>query len=159
MQKRIVATVCVLVMLLQTTFAESVYLYEALPNLDIIVENKLKSEMDESDLKSAITIQRNTKQGLDLVELYQIAQTKKSLLRMKIGANTTVEKTKLGNKIKRLGYNLARNSTELAVQKLYLGTVSAKLNQELAQLKYDNQILHYLDHDFQIDEKYLNADM
>ncbi len=125
----------------QVTFADATKFYLAVEGLNVKTTNKLKREVDRMEVQSFITQKNDLEAAEKLIRKYNIGQSIEEELQFDIAIGTMVEKAKLGNRIKDIGYQVEENATFLAARKLYLGTLKAKLDLELAQLIYDNQLV------------------
>lgn len=123
----------------QFVMADPLTFGQAALKLDVYETSKLKRDIDNLALQNAVTIQNDVQSSIDLMNDYNIRQSKPEALELKIIANTTLDKTRLGNQIKDMGYLIEENATFLGFRKLYLGAFSAQKTLELEQLKYANQ--------------------
>ncbi len=123
----------------QPLIADALPFNLAVDNMDIYAENALQRQIDSAALQEAVDIENSLKQSRGLMKRYDIKQTNDYQLKFDIIQNTTLEKTKIGNQLKEYGYRIAENANFLAARKLYLGALSAKLDCELEQLKFDHR--------------------
>ncbi len=136
--KRAFTLLTVLLLSLQMVGAEALPFYLAVDQMDVYAENALSRQIDSAALQEAVTSQNDLKQLRGVMKRYNIKQSNNYQLKFDILQNTTLEKTEIGNQLKNYGYRIAENANFLGARKLYLGALSAKLDCELQQLKFDH---------------------
>ncbi len=140
MKRKLLLTIIILIFTLQGAFADATKFYLAVEGLDVYSVNKLKREVDQLELQTFVAQKSNLKSAKKLIKKYRLGQGIQEELETEMAIANMVEKAKLGNRIKDIGYQVEENATFLAARKLYLGALKAKLDLELAQLVYDNQL-------------------
>ncbi len=140
MKRQLLLIIIVLTIVAQISFGDAAKFYLAVEGLNVNDVNKLKRELDQMELQSIIMQRGDLKATKKLIKKYKLGQGIEEELQFNIAIANMVEKTKLANRIKELGYQVEENATFLAARKLYLGTLKAKLDLELAQLILDNQL-------------------
>ncbi len=136
--KRAFTLLIVLSLSLQMVGAEALSFYLAVEKMDVYAENALMRQIDSAAVQEAVAIQNDLKQSRGVMKRYNIKQSNDYQLKFDILQNTTLEKTEIGNQLKNYGYRVAENANFLGARKLYLGALSAKLNCELEQLKFEH---------------------
>ncbi|MCK8061243.1 MULTISPECIES: TolC family protein [unclassified Fusibacter] len=121
----------------QLAFAQPILLSTAIDSSDSFVENELQANLDKFAIQSAVSTQNNIENLLSMYKKYNIRMDNSEELNFVILANTTLDKTLIGNEIKAMGYRLAENATYLGARNLSLAVLSAKQSTDLALLKLE----------------------
>ncbi len=132
--KKIIIVIISFLLIFNCSFALS--LGEALQKLPIIEENKLQKELDIRSLQGVIDAQYGASDFLKIDKRYGLGTSEHKRLEMKIAKETSLEKAKLGNKIKKMQYSLAENASVIGVRGLYTAALAAKGEYELSNLHY-----------------------
>ncbi len=139
MKKKFLLIILVLTFSCQFIVADSLPFYQAVDGLRVYQVNRLKREIDGLALNSAVAQQSDLKAARKLIKKYNLGQGIEEELEFNIAIANLVDKMRLANRIKDMGYAVEQNATFLAARRLYLATLKAKLDCELAQLQYDNR--------------------
>ncbi len=140
MKRKLMLLLAVLLIVSQFSFAEPLKFYAAADGLDVYQVTELKSEVDFLSLQATIAQRDDLMTMRRLVNKYDSGLGLVEGFRTDLAIETMVDKNKLANRIKKIGYNVEQNATFFAARQLYLATLKAKLDAELAQLKYDNAL-------------------
>ncbi len=140
MKKQLLLILMIVALVTQGVFADATKFYLAVEGLNVKATNKLKREIDQLELQTFVVQKSDLKSVKKLIKKYRLGQGIQEELEMEMAIVNLVEKARLGNRIKEIGYQVEENATFLAARKLYLGTLKTKLDLELAQLIYDNQL-------------------
>ncbi len=140
MKKQLLLMLVFLTLATQVAFADAVPFYKAVDGVNVKAVNKLKREVDRMELQSYIKQKNDLKALKKAIRKYKLGQNLESDLEMEIAIVNIVDKARRANRIKEIGYLVEENATFLGARQLYLGALKAKLDLELVQLIYDNQL-------------------
>ncbi len=140
MKRKLMLLVLVVLVISQLSFAEPLKFYAAVEGLAIYQENDLKKEVDFLTLQSIIGQRSDLLAMRQLLSKYKLGEGIVEEFDNNVAIGAMVDKTRLANRIKQMGYDVEQNATFLAARQLYLATLQAKLDAELAQQSYDNAL-------------------